>query len=85
MNPLSLIFFSWLSHSVNGRVHGPSEEVIGEVEQLGLSNLGVSNNGGGLDPFQWRGSYEKCRKKLVTVAGIFCGNFYVGRRQYPPC
>ena len=56
-------------------------EVVGDVEQLGRSNWDVSGNGGSLYPFKWRGSYDKCRKKVVKVAGIFYGNVCVGHRQ----
>ena len=35
--------------------------------------------------FRWRGRCDKCQKNIVKGAGIFCGNFFVGRRQYPPC
>ena len=81
MNLLSLICFSLLSHAGTGRVHGKSEEVIGYVEQLGLSNFSVSGNGSNMDPFQWTGICDKCQKKVVKCAGIFCVNFYIGRGQ----
>ena len=54
-------------------------EVIGDMEQLEILKLSVSGNGSSLDPLQWRGSYNKCRKKVMKGAVIFCGNFYVGR------
>ena len=60
-------------------------EVIGDVGQLDISNFSVSRNGSSLDPFQWRVSCNKCCKKVVKGAGIFCVNLYVGRGQYPPC
>ena len=84
MNLLSFICFSRLYHAGNGRVYGPSEEVIGYVEQLGISNLSVSGNGGSLETFQWRRSCDKCQNKVVKGAGIFLGNVYVGSGQYPP-
>ena len=59
-------------------------EVIGNVEQLGISNLSVIRNGIIQYPFQRRVSYDKCWKKLVKGVGIICVNFYVGRGQYPP-
>ena len=41
-------------------------------------NWSVNRNGIILDPFKWRVSCVKCRKKVVKVAGIFCGKFFVG-------
>ena len=59
--------------------------MIGDVEQLVLLNLSVIRNRRRLDPFKWRGNCDKCRKKVMKGAGIFCGIFYVGRGKYPPC
>ena len=85
MNLLSLLCLSLLYRAGNGRVHGPSAEVIGDMEQLRLLKWSVSRNGVSLYPLQWRGSCNKCRKKVVKIEGVFCGNFYVGRGQYLPC
>ena len=55
------------------------------VDQLGRFNLSVSGNYSSMEPFKWRGSYDKCRNKVVKGEGIFCGNCLVGRGKYPPC
>ena len=81
MNLLSLICCSWWSQAGTGRVHRQYKEVIGDGEQLCISNLSESGNGINLDLLQWRGSCNKCRKQVVRGAGIVCGNFYVGRGQ----
>ena len=83
MNLLSLLRFSRWSLAGTGRVHGQFEEVIGDGEQLEISNLSVSRNRIKPEPSQWRGSCAKCRKKVEKCVGIFCGNFCVGRGQYP--
>ena len=56
-------------------------EVIGDMEQLGKLNWNVSENGIRLDPFKWKGDCDKCWKKLVKDASIFCGNVCVGRTK----
>ena len=78
-------FFYRLAHAGTERLHGKYEEVIGDGGELRLYNLSTSGNGRNLDSFQWRGSCDKCQKKLVRGAGIFCEKIYVGRGQYPPC
>ena len=60
-------------------------EVNGDVYQLEISNCSVSRNGRSLDLFKKRGSWDRCRKKVVKDAGIFCGNLCVGSSQHPPC
>ena len=71
MNLLLLLCFSRLSRSVTGRVHGPSVEMIGFMEQLGVSNWGVIGNWGSLEMFKLRIIWYKCRKKVVKGSGIF--------------
>ena len=58
--------------------------VIGEVDQLGRSNWNISVNGSRLELLKMGGICDKCRKKVVKGAGIFCGFFCVGRGKYPP-
>ena len=84
MNLLLLLCLYQLSHAGNGRFHGPSVEVIWDMDQLGILNLSVIRNGRILEPFQLRAICDKCWKKVVKGAGIFCGNFYLRRGQYPP-
>ena len=74
-----------VDHTGTGRVHGASVAVIEDVEKLGQLKWSVGRNGSILDLFKWRGYCDKFRKKAVKCAGIFCGNFCVGREQYPPC
>ena len=42
MNFLKFLFFSRFYHAVIGRVHGPSAEVIGDMDQFGILNWNVS-------------------------------------------
>ena len=53
------------------------------MDQLGSLNWIVSGNGSSLYPFKWRGKFNNCQKKVVNVVGVICGNFCVGRGQYP--
>ena len=59
--------------------------MIGYVDHLERLNWIVSRNDIRLEPLKRRGIYDKCWKKVVKSAEIFCGKFCVGRGQDPPC
>ena len=64
-----------MSHTGTVRLHETSMGVIGEVDQLGRSNWNISVNGSRLELLKMGGICDKCRKKVVKGAGIFCGFF----------
>ena len=74
-----------MSHAGTRRVHVPSVEVIGNMEQLDQLKWSVIGNGRSLDLFKWRGIYNKCQKKVVKGAWMFFVDICVGCGQYPSC
>ena len=79
--PLIIAFFLLIVSHRKWRVHETSAEVSGDVDQFGRLDWNVRGNRRSLDSFKWRGRSDKCRKKVVKGAGIFCRNVCVRREQ----